>query len=111
MKAPAAESIGGWGVASHTDAAMAVTTERLRLVAVHAPRVVLAGCLGMHRDEVVRVDVPRSHLAVVAVAAVVLSVTTATHLAVGGRDALVTLEPIGGVGGSMKPLRRHELAG
>src|SRR5207249_457953 len=93
---------------AHRDAGALVAreAEALLLVAARAARVVLSGRNRVHRDPVVRVDLSGAHFAVVAVGAVALGVAIGAEGGVVGGDALVAVEPVGGVLRVHEPARR-----
>ena len=97
----------------HGDAGalMAGQAKGLLAVAARAFLLVFARRDGMHRDEVVRVHIARTHAAVVTIGAILFAVAIAAEAAVVAGDEFVPIQPIRTVARIMEPSRRRERAG
>src|SRR6202041_971897 len=116
----APDLLRGMEAAALPDARRAAHGDAQALVASEAEALLLVAALALHggharldrvhRDEVVRVDRPRAHLAVVAVGAEVLAVAVGAELGVVRGDLAVAEDPVGPVLGVVEPPWRAHLA-
>ena len=110
MKSSPRRAIAGSGIARDADATMAISAERLKLMATDASGIVLTSTLRMHREPVVGVHIAWTNASVVTIRALVLGVTTAAEGTVVCRNGFVSFDEVSRVRRVVHPLRWNEFA-